>query len=105
MFYRVQSVEPKDNFVLSVLFTDGIKMEYDIKPLFTKWDVFNNLKTIKGLFQQVKVDAGGYGISWNDEIDLASEELRINGKEERAAKPDELETTQQTLRKGNRYQR
>lgn len=105
MFYRVQSVEPKDNFVLSVLFTDGIKMEYDIKPLFTKWDVFNNLKTIKGLVQQVKVDAGGYGISWNDEIDLASEELRINGKEERATKPDELETTQQTARKGNRYQR
>lgn len=53
MFYRVQSVEPKDNFILSVLFTDGVKTEYDIKPLFTKWDVFNNLKTIKGLFQRV----------------------------------------------------
>lgn len=38
-------------------------------------------QTINGLFQQVKVDAGGFGISWNDEIDLASEELRINGKE------------------------
>ena len=36
-----------------------MKLEYDIKPLFLKWDVFNNLKTIKGLFQQVKVDAGG----------------------------------------------
>lgn len=82
MFYRVQSVEPKDNFILSVLFTDGVKTEYDIKPLFAKWDVFNNLRTIKGLFQQVKVDAGGFGISWNDEIDLASEELRINGREE-----------------------
>lgn len=79
MFYRVQSVEPKDNFILSVLFTDGVKTEYDIKPLFAKWDVFNNLKIIKGLYQQVKVDAGGYGISWNDEIDLASEELRANG--------------------------
>lgn len=80
MFYRVQSVEPKDNFILSVLFTDGVQTEYDVKPLFDKWEVFNNLKTIKGLFQQVKVDAGGYGISWNDEIALASEELRINGK-------------------------
>lgn len=79
MFYRVQSVEPKDDFILSVLFTDRVRTEYDIKPLFSKWDVFNNLKTIKGLFQQVKVDAGGYGISWNDEIDLAGEELRING--------------------------
>ena len=79
MFYRVQSVEPKDNYIISVLFTDGEKTEYDIKPLFTKWDVFNNLKTIKGLFQQVRIDVGGYGIIWNDEIDLASEELRLNG--------------------------
>lgn len=79
MFYRVQNVEPKDNFILSVLFTDGVKTEYDIKPLFEKWDAFNDLKTIKGLFYRVKVDAGGYGISWNDQIDLASEELRING--------------------------
>lgn len=36
MFYRVQSVEPKDNFILSVLFTDGVKTEYDIRPLFSK---------------------------------------------------------------------
>lgn len=80
MFYRVQSVEPKDNFILSVLFTDGVMTEYDIKPLFEKWEVFNNLKNIYGLFSQVKVDAGGFGISWNDEIDLASEELRLNGR-------------------------
>ncbi len=80
MFYTVQSVEPKDNYILSVLFTDGVRMEYDIKPLFEKWEVFNNLKNIYGLYQQVRVDAGGFGISWNDEIDLASEELRLNGK-------------------------
>ncbi|MBU5478061.1 DUF2442 domain-containing protein [Eubacterium sp. MSJ-13] len=79
MFYRVKTVTPKDNFILSVLFTDGVKTEYDIKPLFDKWEVFNDLKTIPGLYQQVKVDAGGFGISWNDNIDLASEELRLNG--------------------------
>lgn len=80
MFYTVQSVEAKDNYILAVLFTDGVRTEYDVKPLFEKWEVFNDLKNIRGLFQQVKVDAGGFGISWNDEIDLASEELRINGK-------------------------
>lgn len=30
--------------------------------LFLKWDIFNNLKILKGLFNQVKVDKGGYGI-------------------------------------------
>ncbi len=79
MFYTVKSVEPKDNYILSVLFTDGVRTEYDIKPLFEKWEVFNDLKNINGLYQQVRVDAGGFGISWNDEIDLASDELRLNG--------------------------
>lgn len=81
MFYKVQSVIAKDNFVLSVLFTDGIKKEYDIKPLFKKWPIFQNLRDIPGLYKQVKIDSGGYGISWNEEIDLEGNELRENGKE------------------------
>ncbi len=31
------------------------------------------------LFKCVKVDAGGYGVSWNDEIDLSESELWLNG--------------------------
>lgn len=27
------------------------------------------------MFGQVKVDVGGYGISWNDELDLSAEEI------------------------------
>ena len=80
MFYKIQSVTPKDNYILSVLFTDGITKEYDVKPLFNKWPVFKALRDVPGLFKQVKVDAGGYGISWNDEIDLEGNELRDNGK-------------------------
>ncbi len=81
MFYKVQSVTPKDDFILSVLFTDGVKKEYDIKLLFDKWPVFKNLKEIPGLYKQVRVDAGGYGVSWNDEIDLEGNEIRENGKD------------------------
>lgn len=33
MFYHVKTVTPKDNFILSVLFTDGVKTGYDIKSL------------------------------------------------------------------------
>ncbi len=31
------------------------------------------------LFKNVKVDPGGYGISWNEELDLSEAELWING--------------------------
>lgn len=41
---------------------------------------FKALTSIQGLFEQVKVDAGGYGISWNDEIDLSCNELYENGE-------------------------
>jgi len=46
--------------------------------LMAKWKPFSALKD-EQLFRLVKVDAGGYGISWNDDIDLACNELWENG--------------------------
>ncbi len=31
------------------------------------------------LFNAVRVDSGGYGISWTEDIDLAKSELWLNG--------------------------
>jgi hypothetical protein len=79
MFHRVKAVVPLSEYRLSVYFTSGEKKEYDIKPLFNRWEAFRPLTYISGLFNQVKVDVGGYGISWNDQIDLACDELYENG--------------------------
>lgn len=81
MFHKVKSVTPKENFALLVQFSQGITKLYDVKPLFTKWSDFQTLQDTPGLFSCVKVDAGGYGISWNDEIDLSCDELWANGIE------------------------
>ena len=35
----------------------------------------------KELFNSVEVDVGGYGIIWNDEIDISCDELFENGKQ------------------------
>ncbi len=80
MFYKVKTVQPLPDFNLLVGFVTGEKRQYDITPLFDKWEMFKALKNTQGLFEQVKVDAGGYGISWNDEIDLSCDELYHNGK-------------------------
>ena len=79
MFYKIQDVKPLEKYKLLVTFTNGEIKNYDVKPLFEKWEVFKDLIYINGLFQQVKVDAGGYGISWNDDIDLSCDELYYNG--------------------------
>ena len=79
MFYKIQDVKPLEKYKLLVTFTNREIKIYDIEPLFDKWTIFKDLIYINGLFQQVKVDAGGYGISWNDDIDLSCDELYYNG--------------------------
>lgn len=68
-----------DDFVLLVSFSEGVTKTYDVKPLFSKWLVFNELKN-NHLFEEVSVDQGGYGVSWNDDIDLSCDELFYEGK-------------------------
>ncbi len=80
MFHKVKSVNPLPNYRLSVHFSEGVSKIYDVKPLFEKWPVFNDLKTTQGLFKSVSVDSGGFGISWNESIDLSCDELFENGK-------------------------
>ena len=79
MFHRIQSITPKDSYILTATFLDGTVKDYDLKPLFTEIPVFNDLNTISGLYEQVHVDVGGYGIVWNDSIDLSSDEIWENG--------------------------
>lgn len=50
-----------------------------MKPLFEKLPVFRRLESDPAEFGCVAVDVGGYGIVWNDELDLFCEELWENG--------------------------
>ena len=81
MFHKVKEVKPIREYELLVTFTDGTVKTYDVAPLFKIWDAFYPLQAVPGLFEQVKVDTGGYGISWNDNIDLECDELWENGME------------------------
>lgn len=79
MFHKVKSVKSLENYILEIVFQNNIIKYYDVSNLFEKWNVFKNLETINGLFNQVKVDKGGYGVSWNEDIDLSCDELWENG--------------------------
>lgn len=56
----------------------GVTKIYDVKPLFERLPVFAALQN-EELFFGVTVDAGGYGVIWNDELDLSCDELWENG--------------------------
>lgn len=79
MFHKVKEVTPIQNCMLSVQFIEGTTRIYDVKQLFEKWSIFKELGKNEKLFNSVRVDTGGYGISWNDELDLSCDELFENG--------------------------
>lgn len=81
MVNRVKTVKPLDGLTLLVLFQNGEEKLYDVKQLFSVFPQFEVFMTNKALFDNIQVDTGGYGISWNDELDLDAEELWENGIE------------------------
>ena len=80
IFHRVKTVTPLPDLILLVEFHDGSLKKYDVKPLMKKIPVFRMLEYVTGLFEQVQVDSGGYGVVWNDEMDIDCNELYLNGK-------------------------
>ena len=78
--HRVKNITPLPDLILLAEFEDGTVKKYDVKPLMQKIPVFQMLDYVHGLFNQVRVDAGGFGVVWNDEIDLSCDELYYNGK-------------------------
>lgn len=79
MFHKVKNVFSLPEFRLSVQFSEGVTKIYDVSPLFETKPVFAYLKNNPQEFSCVTVDVGGYGIIWNDDLDLSCDELWENG--------------------------
>lgn len=76
---RIVSVKVVEDRRLLVEFADGTKKLYDCTPIL-RLERFSLLRN-EAFFRAVRVDAGGYGISWNDDMDLSEYELWTNGVE------------------------
>ena len=75
---KISEVIAEPNHQLLVVFRNGERRRYDFKPKL-KDPAFSLLQN-ESFFRTAKVDAGGYGIAWSDELDLAESELWLNGK-------------------------
>lgn len=78
MFHKIKTVSAMPDYKLSVQFCEGVTKIYDVKPLFEQLPVFAALQNEEEFFG-VAVDVGGYGIIWNDKLDLSCDELWENG--------------------------
>jgi len=76
---KIVSVQALENKKLLVKFTNDVEKVYNCAPLLSM-DMFQLLKN-DAFFKSVRVDPGGYGVSWNDHADLSEYELWTNGVE------------------------
>ena len=81
MYYKITSLVALDDYILLLGFSNGEFKKFDLKPLMKKYPPFKDLETIPNLYKQVKIDIGGYGIIWNDYLDLDGTGLYEKGEE------------------------
>ena len=77
---RIKHVEPMKNYLLKVSFDDGMKCIYDVNEDINTIKIFEDLKKVQGLFEQVKLDTSRTCVYWNDMIDLPSDAIYEYGK-------------------------
>ncbi len=65
-------------YILIVLFDNGVVKEIDFKQKLQE-EFYSDLNN-RLLFKQAKVDVGGYGVTWNEDIDISEYELWNIGK-------------------------
>lgn len=79
MFHKIKNVTALPDYKISIQFSEGVTKIYNVKELIKKNPMFHDLIN-EELFYNVEVDVGGYGIIWDDNIDISCEELFEKGK-------------------------
>jgi hypothetical protein len=82
MNYKIKSVEALPNLHLKTIFENGDVRLYNVKPLQAQIPVFESFTNVPGLFERVHVDITKYAVTWNNELDIAAEEIWHNGRPE-----------------------
>ena len=76
---RILSATAVDDRTLVVEFDNKQRKQFDITPLL-KRTMFTPLKN-PALFKAVKVELGGYAVTWSSSIDISEYELWRHGKD------------------------
>lgn len=79
MFIEALKIEFGEGTVLDAFFIDGTIVRYDMAKMFHKYPQLKALQN-RDLFLSGKLDVGGYGIVWNDELDFDTMSIHEGGE-------------------------
>ncbi len=82
----ISEVVAKPGKRLLVRFRNGVTKLYDCKRILAL-PAFESLRSDDALFRNARADKHGYGVIWNDELDLAESELWLGGRVVREKAP------------------
>jgi len=74
------SVTPLEGFRFLAVFADGARRAYNVELLFDDIPAFRLMKRNPWIFKQAKPDVGGFGVVWNDLLDLSADEVYDHGE-------------------------
>lgn len=75
MSHRIQNVKMLDSLNIQAVFLTGEIIQYNLQDLFQSLPQFQKLPSDPVLSSKLKVDQGGYDISWSDDLDLDAETI------------------------------
>lgn len=79
IYPTIKYIESLSDYRLFVIFDNGIIKVYSLKERL-QTSAFQPLQD-ETLFNTAKIASGGYGVIWNEEIDLSEYELWMKGVE------------------------
>ena len=81
MDYIATSVRFLEDVTVECTFIDGKVCQFDMSKMFKKYPQLEELRNNRALFESGKLDVGGYGIVWNDELDFYAPDIHDIGIE------------------------
>lgn len=81
MDYIATKVRFLQNVTVECTFIDGKVCQFDMSKMFKKYPRLEELRKNRELFLSGRLDAGGYGIVWNDDLDFYAPDIHDIGEE------------------------
>jgi hypothetical protein len=80
MICRIREIRTLPGYRIHAVFDDGKSVIYNVLDDIEAIPSYAPLKTLPGLFEQVRLDQSRTCVYWNDEIDLPSDAIYEYGE-------------------------